>query len=206
MLIAQQQGSDLMETARLLALVNTAMSDAGVAIWESKYHYAFWRPVTGVRESDPGTGPSGLGDGNDDTLGDPSFSPLGAPASNLDRGQLHPALPGVSLGPRRASAARCSRRCAASTAPTPSPSPSSPTSSTASRSTTQGNPRPLLPRSFTSLSQAEEENGQSRIYLGIHWSFDKTEGIAQGRAVANYVFEHAFQPVAAGEAANVEPR
>jgi hypothetical protein len=35
-----------------------------------------------------------------------------------------------------------------------------------------------MPRSFSSLSQAEEENGQSRIYLGIHWSFDKTEGIA----------------------------
>ena len=46
----------------------------------------------------------------------------------------------------------------------------------------QGNPRPLLPRSFTNFSQAEEENGQSRIYLGIHWSFDKTAGITQGNA------------------------
>ena len=55
--------------------------------------------------------------------------------------------------------------------------------------------RPLLPRTFTSFSQAEEENGQSRIYLGIHWSFDKTEGIAQGRRVANYVFTHAFRPL-----------
>ena len=55
--------------------------------------------------------------------------------------------------------------------------------------------RALSPRSFTSLSQAEEENGQSRIYLGIHWSFDKTEGIAQGRRVADYVFENAFAPL-----------
>ena len=55
--------------------------------------------------------------------------------------------------------------------------------------------RPLIPRSFTSLSQAEEENGQSRIYLGIHWSFDKTEGITQGRRVADYVFENTFRPL-----------
>ena len=46
---------------------------------------------------------------------------------------------------------------------------------------------------FFVLSQAEEENGRSRIYPGIHWSFDKTEGIAQGRRVADYVFAHAFQ-------------
>jgi hypothetical protein len=57
----------------------------------------------------------------------------------------------------------------------------------------EGNLRPRLSRSFATLSAAEEENGQSRIYLGIHWSFDKTEGIAQGRAVAEQVFEHAFR-------------
>ncbi len=54
--------------------------------------------------------------------------------------------------------------------------------------------RPVISRSFTSLSQAEEENGQSRIYLGIHWAFDKTEGIAQGRRVADFVFANAFAP------------
>ena len=52
----------------------------------------------------------------------------------------------------------------------------------------------LHPRSFTSLSQAEEENGQSRIYLGIHWSFDKTEGITQGRRVARFVARNAYGP------------
>jgi len=59
----------------------------------------------------------------------------------------------------------------------------------------KGNVRPVVLRSFSSLSQAEEENGQSRIYLGIHWKFDKTEGIAQGRRVADYVFKHAFVPL-----------
>jgi hypothetical protein len=57
-----------------------------------------------------------------------------------------------------------------------------------------GNIRPLIPRSFATLSEAEEENGQSRIYLGIHWSFDKTEGIKQGRRVADYVFSRLYRP------------
>ena len=58
-----------------------------------------------------------------------------------------------------------------------------------------GHLRPLVHRSFSSLSQAEEENGQSRIYLGIHWVFDKTEGINQGRRVADYVFKNALAPL-----------
>ena len=57
--IADQMGTSDLEQARLLALVNVAMADACLAIWESKYYYDFWRPVTGIRESDPGTGPSG---------------------------------------------------------------------------------------------------------------------------------------------------
>ena len=56
------------------------------------------------------------------------------------------------------------------------------------------NVRPLIPRSFSSLSEAEEENAQSRIYLGIHWSFDK-RSITQGNHVADYVFEHTFTPL-----------
>ena len=58
-----------------------------------------------------------------------------------------------------------------------------------------GDPRPLLPRTFNTLTQAEEENGQSRIYLGIHWSYDKTAGIAMGNQVGDWVFDHVYQPL-----------
>jgi hypothetical protein len=60
--------------------------------------------------------------------------------------------------------------------------------------------RPVVHRSFTSFSQAMQENGQSRIYLGIHWSFDKTQGISTGIHVANYIFSHLLQPRQTGHA------
>lgn len=56
---------------------------------------------------------------------------------------------------------------------------------------------PGVTRSFTSLSQAAEEAGQSRIYGGIHWQFDNTAGLASGRALADHVFFHRLTPTAA---------
>ena len=181
----------MFELARLLALANVAMADTGIAAWEAKYFYETWRPVTGIREADAGTGPSGLGNGNSATQGDVNFSPLGAPASNLTGPNFTPPFPAYPSGHAAFGGALFQtlrrfygRDDIAFTFV--SDELNGVTRDNA------GNVRPLLPRSFASLSQAEEENGQSRIYLGIHWSFDKTEGIAQGRAVADAVFDRMF--------------
>jgi hypothetical protein len=192
--IAAQQGTGGIALARLLALVNLAMADAGVAIWESKYYYDLWRPVTGIREADPGSGPSGAGDGNSATVGDPTFTPLGAPASNLAGPNFTPPFPAYPSGHAGFGGAlfQILRRFFRTDA-----IPLTFVSDEYNGITTdnQGAVRPLLPRSFASLSTAEEENGQSRIYLGIHWAFDKTAGIAQGRRVADYVVDHALRPL-----------
>jgi len=190
--IARQMHTDTVDMARLLALVNTAMADAGIAAWESKYYYGFWRPVTGIRESDAGTGPSGLGDGNPLTVGDPQFTPLGAPASNLIGPNFTPPFPSYPSGHATFGGAvfQTLRRFYRTDKIAFTLVSDEYNGSTRDRA---GNLRPLRPRSFRTLSEAEEENGQSRIYLGIHWAFDKTEGINQGRRIADYVFDHAFQ-------------
>jgi hypothetical protein len=193
--IADQMGSNAIETARLLALLNVAMADAGIAIWESKYYYDFWRPVTGIRESDPGTGPTLAGDGNPDTAGDVNFSPLGAPASNVPSGKnFTPPFPAYPSGHAGFGAALFQTlRRFYGTDEIPFTFVSDEFNGITKDNL--GNTRPLLPRSFANLSQAEEENGQSRIYLGIHWAFDKTESIILGRKVGDYVFDNLFKPL-----------
>lgn len=195
MQIADQRNTlNVLDLARLMALVNTAMADAGIAIWESKYFYNFWRPITGIREADPGTGPTGQGDGNSQTLGDITFSPLAAPASGLSGPNFTPPFPAYPSGHAGFGGALFqSLRNFYHTDHIRFTFVSDEFNGVTEDN--EGNPRPLIPRSFRTLSEAEEENGQSRIYLGIHWSFDKTEGITQGRRVANYVFENAFRPV-----------
>jgi hypothetical protein len=191
--IAQKRRTGPVEAARLLALVHVAMADAGIAIWESKYHYALWRPVTAIRESDPGTGPSGLGDGNPATVGDPTFSPLGAPASNLQGPNFTPPFPAYPSGHAGFGGAlfQMLRRFYGTDRIDFAFVSDEFNGVTLDN---EGQVRPLLPRRFATLSEAEEENGQSRIYLGIHWAFDKTEGIAQGRRVADEVFDHLYRP------------
>jgi hypothetical protein len=192
--IGDQMKLSVVDFARLLVLVNTAMADAGMSIWESKYYYDFWRPITGIRESDAGTGPTGTGDGNSLTMGDTTFAPLGAPASNLNGPNFTPPFPAYPSGHAGFGGAlfQTLRRFFRTDAIGFTFVSDEFNGITKDHN---GNVRPYMPRYFSSFSQAEEENGQSRIYLGIHWSFDKTQGIAQGRNVANYVFDHAFMPI-----------
>lgn len=200
--IAEQQGNTQVENARMFMLMNAAMADAGITSWKTKYVNDFWRPITGIRESDVGTGPTGLGDGNPDTIGDPNWEPLGAPASNPQLSST-PGTPPTNFTP-----------------PFPAYTSGHATFGAAFFETLKnfygnddiaftftsdelngqtidadGNVRPLAPRSFASFSQAAVENARSRIYLGIHWSFDADQGIAQGRALADAVFAHIALPL-----------
>ena len=66
--IAESRGLSLLETARLFALLNITMADAGILCWDAKYTYDFWRPVTAIRAADT--------DGNPDTTPDPGWNSL----------------------------------------------------------------------------------------------------------------------------------
>jgi hypothetical protein len=65
---ATAQGQSLSENARGLALLNMALSDASVAVFDSKYFYNFWRPETAIHAGDT--------DDNSKTDPDAAFTPL----------------------------------------------------------------------------------------------------------------------------------
>jgi len=66
--VSAQKHIGLIENARLFALLNLAMVDANIAVWDGKYTYRFWRPVTAIPLADT--------DGNDATEADPTWLPL----------------------------------------------------------------------------------------------------------------------------------
>src|SRR5207237_5976466 len=82
--IANQQHNSEVQNARFFALINFAMADAGITCWNDKYTFQYWRPVTAIRENEPGTGPTSLGSGNPYLVGagNPTWAPLAAPNDN----------------------------------------------------------------------------------------------------------------------------
>ena len=46
--LATAHSLDLLETARLFAMVNTVSADALMSVLNSKYRFLFWRPVTAI--------------------------------------------------------------------------------------------------------------------------------------------------------------
>jgi hypothetical protein len=74
--VAQMAGlsfdNSLEQNARLFALLDTSLADGVIALYDSKYTYHRWRPVTAVRAADA--------DGNPDTAGDPNWTPLATTA------------------------------------------------------------------------------------------------------------------------------
>src|SRR5262245_48745965 len=184
--IAIQRDNTEAENARLFALVNVAMADAGLAAWNTKYDEAMWRPILGIREGDD--------DGNPLTEGDPDWTPLGAPASNPRPGETNftPPFPAYTSGHATFGAAAFQVLTRFYGTDRIRFSFMSDEFNGRTRDA-DGHIRPVVVRTFNSLTQAKIENAQSRIYLGIHWAFDRDEGIKQGDTVADYIFDNFLQ-------------
>jgi membrane-associated phospholipid phosphatase len=72
--VATKRNTSLVDEARLFALLNIALADAGIAAWDAKYAYDFWRPATAIRQADFDNNPQTTADPTWDSLiGTPPF-------------------------------------------------------------------------------------------------------------------------------------
>src|ERR687898_3020043 len=96
--VADAKANTPEQNARLFALVNVAMGDAGILSWEQKYIHDLWRPVVGIRDHDPSMGPTGTAANNIVNDCDSGWLPLGAPASNTSMKNFTPPFPAYPSG------------------------------------------------------------------------------------------------------------
>ena len=194
---AEFQALSNKDQINVLAAINAAMADAGIAAWHWKYVYDFWRPVVAIREADAGFGPSKLGDGNAlrKHKGDPFWKPLGAPRSN-PIAPIAAGAPGENFTPNFPAypsghatfGTACFQTFAGLIGKATTAIKASFISDEFNGQTSDntGALRPVWEQTFT-LQEAIEQNKISRIYLGVHWDFDASGGETVGKAIAQKV-------------------
>jgi hypothetical protein len=150
----------VVDSARLMATFAIGMTDAYIAVFDAKYHYEFWRPITAIRNGDV--------DGNAATEMDPSWQPL-------DSTPMHPEYP-------------CAHCILSGTAAAliesfgglqglPEFSLTSPTA-------------PGITRRWSSLDAFTTEVANARVWAGFHYRSSARVGTSMGTEVGRYVFAH----------------
>jgi nucleotide-binding universal stress UspA family protein len=165
--IAATRHMDAWNLAHMMAQVSLAIADGYISVFEAKYHYNFWRPVTAIR----------LGNLDLATPGDPTWD-----VASMSVG-LGPTPPIPEYSSAHAVAASAAAEAIRANVGGPVQfKVESPT-------------LPGKPRSFRSLEAAERENADSRIYIGFHFRQATVIGMEQGKQVGQYITSHALRRV-----------
>lgn len=186
--IAVEQGNSVHQNARLFALINIAMADGGISAWDTKYEYAYWRPILGIRQADD--------DNNPLTEADPTWRPLGGSRSNPLPGESNfsPPFPAYTSG--HATFGAAAFKMLANFYQRDLVAFSFLSDEWNGVTVDQfGRTRPTITRSYDRLSQAAAENAASRVFNGVHWRFDGSEGVRAGNAIADAIFDTLLRPL-----------
>jgi hypothetical protein len=154
------------DSARLLALANMATADALISSWDSKVHYAFWRPVTAIVEAEK--------DGNPHTVPDATWQPL----INT------PNYPDYTSGANNVAGAM-----------TRTLELFFDTNRVTFDVTTAVPLAVRKTRTYRRFSDAADDMVEARMLLGIHFRFADVAGRTQGRRVADWTFNHYLLPL-----------
>jgi hypothetical protein len=162
--LVQNYKLDVMDSARLLAILWTGYADTGIACWNAKFTYNYWRPVTAI----------GVGGGNSEVMADPSWTPLATTPNHPEYPAAHGCVTGVSsslvedfFGTRKVHVV-------------------------VDNNTTFSDG--VHTHNFDSTADWFEEVYWARILAGLHFHHSMEDGGALGRQVAAQVFENHFRP------------
>jgi hypothetical protein len=178
-MLAEEQGLNVVRSARLFAMETMAAADASIGCWNDKYYWQFWRPITAIREADT--------DGNPATEADPAWWPLFHPTTPVctppplvtppfpDHPSGHSCITGAFVHTLQNffGTDRIAIRNAYST-------------------------KSCTYRSFDRFSAMLDEVIDARVWAGIHFRTADTQGAVLGKKVAQYLKKHYFQPVQRG--------
>lgn len=153
------------DTARLFAMVWTAVADAFIGCWNAKYTYSFWRPATAIQ--------NGGIDGNAATIPDPAWLPLGVTPNHPEYPSAHGCLTGALSGILKGYFGTPNVNFTVSSAVF----------------------NPPHAHTFGSTKDLEQEVEGARIYIGFHYHHSVVQGVVLGQHVANQVLVNFFQPV-----------
>lgn len=152
--VAQGAGLSSIENARLFALISTSIADSVIGIWDAKYEYDFWRPVTAIAQGDF--------DGNALTTGDALWTPFITTPNHPSYISGHSGVASAGATILEDYFGDAHNFCLLASG---------------------------LTRCWDSFSGAALDAANSRLWGGIHWSFDNEAGTALGRQVAEYALQ-----------------
>ncbi|HLW50692.1 MAG TPA: vanadium-dependent haloperoxidase [Sphingobacteriaceae bacterium] len=164
-LVATSKKMDLLETARLFALVDMGMADAYIAGWDSKFYHNFWRPYTAIRNAHI--------DENEQTEADllweaemPTPPVQDYPSTHSALGSAAASILAAIVGEHTTFTMR---------SPTALPGQEE--------------------RSFSGFIEAAQENADSRVTAGIHFRFACEAGLDLGDHVGNWIVNNHLKPL-----------
>ena len=153
---------DVVDSSRFMAMISVTYADALIACFDAKYHYAFWRPITAIRAGDT--------DGNEKTVGDPTWSPLLPATPN------HPEYPSAHSCITPAGGRVVARFLGTGNIDFTVPSLTG-----------------LGDRHFDKVKDLQYDVGNARIWGGIHYRSAIEDGVTIGKKTVRQVLAHHFQ-------------
>jgi hypothetical protein len=166
--LASAHGFDLVETVRALAMDNLVDSDAGIACFDAKYHYTFWRPVTAIQHADI--------DGNVGTTADPTWTPLLTTPNHPEYPAAHGCL--TSSDAEVDAKLLDTHRIEVDIM-----------GAVGRNVTTLG-----TSRHYATVEQLDREIVNARVWAGLHFRDSGEVGVKLGRNVAHWALDRFFLP------------